>query len=224
MALAGLGCTYLICVSRGQSDAPLAQTQALFTVYWALFEGFDLLRIKRRVTAGTLDLIFPLNAIGFLGLSYAAWAQKDPGELWMMAACGAVLYVVSAVARAWVLPYTEFAEGDDLLARLRAGSYEGAILLAAVLTGLAIFRACAGRVDGGGAGDRGGDRVSGRGAVSVAFFARVGHGGVRVLSGAGVCERFADGAGGARRDACLDAHPAVSLVPVLFESGVAATE
>jgi hypothetical protein len=62
MAIFGLAATYVTCVSRGNSGAPLAATQSLFFTYWLLFEGFDLLRMKRRLAGGGLDLLFPLKA------------------------------------------------------------------------------------------------------------------------------------------------------------------
>ncbi len=138
MALFGIFATYGTCISRGSSDATLFSTQALFLVYWALFEVFDLLRTSRRIAANGLGWISPLNAIAFLGLSYSAWASKAPDQLWLMASFGAALYFASAMARAIVRPPSSFAETDDLQVRAEAGSYEFSLTVSAVLAALAI--------------------------------------------------------------------------------------
>jgi hypothetical protein len=148
MALFGLAATYATCIARGSSNAPLASTQALFLAYWLLFEAFDLLRIRRGVAAnrastGGAELIAPLNATAFLGLSYLAWSQKAPGMLWLAAAYGAALYLASAIARAVLLAgqakaYPALEADADLASRLRRGSYEFSLVLSAVLGALAI--------------------------------------------------------------------------------------
>lgn len=144
MALFGLAATYLTCISRGKSDASLVSTQSLFLAYWTLFEAFDLLRTKRRVLAGRLDLLFPLNAACFLGLSYLTWSTHLPDRLWVAAAFGATLFLADSIVRAAVRPPSTFEAGEDLRARLRAGSFEGAFVVSAVLAGLSIV----GRVPG----------------------------------------------------------------------------
>jgi uncharacterized membrane protein len=125
MALFGLVATYGTCISRGSSNAPLWAIESLFIVYWLLFEGFDILRARRDSSGGVTTWIFPLNAIGFLGLSYSAWLTHAPHAMWRMAAIAALLYLISALAR---LPR----------------SLEAPLTIAAVLTGLAIV----GRVPG----------------------------------------------------------------------------
>ncbi len=145
MALFGLAATYATCIARGSSNAPLASTQSLFLAYWLLFEAFDLLRVRRgaapwaalRRNSAAVEFIAPLNAMAFLALSYVAWSQKAPGMLWLAAAYGAVLYLSDAVARA-LLPASAMEPDADLAARLRQGSYEFSLVLAAVLGGLAI--------------------------------------------------------------------------------------
>jgi uncharacterized membrane protein len=145
MALFGLAATYATCIARGSSNAPLASTQSLFLAYWLLFEVFDLLRVhggaapwaaRRRNSAA--EFIAPLNAAAFLALSYLAWSQKAPELLWMAAAYGAALYLCDAVVRALLLPASALEPDADLAARLRQGSYEFSLVLAAVLGGLAI--------------------------------------------------------------------------------------
>jgi uncharacterized membrane protein len=144
MALFGMAATYLTCIYRGEAGAPLLASETLFVVYWLLFELFDLLRVRRRLTGAGLEWIFPLNAIAFLALSYLAWANKEPHGLWRMAAFAAGLFLASAIARAVLRPRSSFAETDGLSERLQAGSYEASLTLAAVLAGLAIV----GRVPG----------------------------------------------------------------------------
>ena len=138
MALFGLLATYLTCISRGSSDASFASTQILFLAYWLMFEAFDLLRMKYRFAAGGLDLLFPLNAAFFLGLSYLTWSHHAPDRLWLAASLAAAIYLADSIARAFIRPPSSFAATDNLLARLRYGSYEGAFVLAAVLAGLGI--------------------------------------------------------------------------------------
>ncbi len=144
MPLFALASTYLTCISRGHSGAPLEQTQPLFFAYWLLFEGFDLLRTKRRVVTGGVEWIYPLNLTGFLCLSYLAWNQQAANRLWQAAACGAVLFLADALARALVRPPASFREDEGLAQRMRAGSYESSIFVSAVLTALGIV----GRVTG----------------------------------------------------------------------------
>jgi hypothetical protein len=138
MSLFGLAATYLTCISRGKSDASLVSTQSLFLTYWALFEAFDLLRTKKRVLAGGLDLLFPLNTACFLGLSYLTWSTHSPDRLWIAAAFGAALFLADSIVRAVVRAPSTFEPGEDLRARLRAGSFEGAFLVSAALAGLSI--------------------------------------------------------------------------------------
>jgi hypothetical protein len=150
MALFGLVATYATCIARGSSDAPLPSTQSLFLAYWLLFEAFDLLRVRsgaapriapcaalRKHSAGA-EFIAPLNAAAFLALSYMAWSQKAPEMLWLAAAYGAALYLGDAIVRAMLLPPSALEPDADLAARLRQGSYEFSLVLAAVLGGLAI--------------------------------------------------------------------------------------
>ena len=138
MALLGLIATYGTCASRGDTGAPLASAQALFAVYWVLFEASDILHARHRVSGDHISpLMFPLNAIGFLGLSFLKWSSAAPQHLSWFAGGAAVLYLASALIRARVRPPSSFEESDGALARMSAGGYEGAITLAAILAGLA---------------------------------------------------------------------------------------
>lgn len=138
MAVFGAVATYLTCAMRGQSGKPLVEAESLFLVYWLVFEAFDLMRTRRRQTDSGLRFLFPLNAVGFLGLSQAVWASKAPESIWMLYAGSAGLYLVSAGCRWFLRPRNSFAETDGLVERIFAGSFEAPGLLAACLSGLAI--------------------------------------------------------------------------------------
>ena len=112
-ALFGLVATYTICATRGDTGAPLWQVQALFSTYWLLFEAFDLLRPHRAM--------LPMNAVGFLTLSLAAWYSRAPGQIWEFLAAVAVAYLVGAILRA------------------RSGLWRPPITLTAALLAAAIF-------------------------------------------------------------------------------------
>lgn len=151
MALFGLIATYGTCIARGSSDAPLSAVESLFLVYWLLFDGFDLLRVRRGLRDRFTDVIWPLNLAGFLGLSYSAWMMKDPDRLWFAGALGAALFLADAMVRVYLRssspaarPSSAFADDAGLIARLEAGSYEAPLLVSALLGGLAIV----GRVPG----------------------------------------------------------------------------
>jgi uncharacterized membrane protein len=88
----GLIATYLTVAMHKDGGAPLWQTQAVFLVYWLLFEGFDLIRADR--------WLLPLNAAGFLMLSGVKWSDAAPGSLWIFAAAAAALYLASTMLRA----------------------------------------------------------------------------------------------------------------------------
>jgi len=91
-AVFGLAATYLTVATRGDTGAPLWQTQALLLVYWLLFEGFDLIRPD--------PWLLPLNGIGFLLLSGVKWNSAAPDSVWAFAAGAAVLYLVGTIVRA----------------------------------------------------------------------------------------------------------------------------
>ena len=114
MTLFGLVATYGVVVLRGDTGAPLWQAQAIFAVYWLLFEIFDVLHPEA--------WLLPLNAAGALGLSVLKWQSSAPDRLWMLLSAAAVLYLVSA------------------LARVRKGKWHGAATLTAMLAAGAIFR------------------------------------------------------------------------------------
>ncbi len=103
LALFGLIATYVVCVSRGDTSAPLWTSQALFVMYWLLFEGFDLL-VPSMGTAA-------LNAVGFLSLSVLKWQSANPAHLWAFLAAMAAAYAAIAALRARLRPEAEPMEG-----------------------------------------------------------------------------------------------------------------
>jgi uncharacterized membrane protein len=140
MALFGLVATYGTCASRGDSGAPLWQAQTIFTTYWLLFEGFDLLRARRRAEYQRWDrAILPLNALAFVALSYAKWSQAAPGMLYALAAGIAAAYLASTILRALLRPPSSFTAETGTLERAFSGGFEGPITLTAILTAAAVF-------------------------------------------------------------------------------------
>ncbi len=69
-ALLGLVATYSVIVLRGDHGTPLAPAQALFAIFWLVFEAFDILHPEA--------WLLPLNAAGFLGLSLMKWNSDAP--------------------------------------------------------------------------------------------------------------------------------------------------
>src|ERR1700733_14647803 len=140
MAVFGLFATYATCASRPDAGAPLASTQALFAMYWLLFETFDVLRLRRSNASWTIEsLILPINAFGFLGLSLVKWERANPEHLYAFLAAGAAVYLASALLRAQLRPPSTFDQDSGTLARIGGGSYEGPITLSAALAAAAII-------------------------------------------------------------------------------------
>ncbi|MGD0772396.1 MAG: DUF2339 domain-containing protein [Candidatus Solibacter sp.] len=111
-AIFGLVATYLTCGLHKDTGSPLWQTQALFLLYWLIFEGFDLLRAD--------PWLLPLNALGFLALSAGKWTLAAPNDIWQLAAGAAALYLAGTIVRA------------------RAGRWKCAVLFNAALAATAI--------------------------------------------------------------------------------------
>ncbi|HTT65205.1 MAG TPA: DUF2339 domain-containing protein [Bryobacteraceae bacterium] len=114
MALLGLIATYAVVVIRGDTGAPLWQAQTIFTLYWLLFEIFDVMHPEAWLLA--------LNAAGALGLSVMKWQTAAPGRLWILLAAAAGAYLLSAAAR------------------IRSHKWHGAATLTAALAAAAIFQ------------------------------------------------------------------------------------
>ena len=133
MALFGMVATYGTCISRGNSNAPLGEVQALFLAYWLLFELFDLIRVKRRVVKGGVEWIYYGNLAGFLGLSWLAWSHHAPERLWFASAIGSAIFLADAIERAILRPPSSFDSGEGVGERLEAGSFEVSALVSALL-------------------------------------------------------------------------------------------
>lgn len=138
MAVFGLFATYTTCASRPDNGAPLASVQALFASYWLLFEIFDVLRLRRRMNAWSVEsLILPLNALGFLTLSIVKWQRSSPAHLYLFLAACSALYLASAIIRVFV---GRKPGSESTLDRILAGEYEGPVTMSAALAALSIFR------------------------------------------------------------------------------------
>ena len=141
MAVFGLVATYGTCASRGDSGASVFAAQAVFTTYWLLFETFDLFRARRQSAYTQWEqAIFPLNAAGFLFLSYSKWSASAPESLYALSAAVAAAYLASAVLRMFLRPPASFPGDTNPLVRALSGGYEGAITLTAALTLTSIFQ------------------------------------------------------------------------------------
>ena len=112
-AVFGLVATYLTCGMHKDTGAPLWQTQSLFLAYWLLFEAFDLMRAD--------PWLLPLNAFGFLVLSWGKWSHAAPNDIWQLAAGASALYLAST------------------LLRVRTGRWRPAVTLHAALATTAIL-------------------------------------------------------------------------------------
>lgn len=140
MAFFGLLATYGTCASRGDNGAPLWSAQVVFSTYWLLFEGFDLLQAKRRKEYTLWEsAIFPLNALAFLALSYLKWSSAAPQHLHALAGGIGAVYLISTLLRVRLRPPSSFAEDKTTVDRALSGGYEGPITLTAALTVAAIY-------------------------------------------------------------------------------------
>ncbi len=140
MAVFGLFATYLTVASRPDAGAPLASTQALFAMYWLLFETFDLFRLRRSTASWTIEsFILPINALSFLGLSVVKWQRSAPEHLYTFLAAGATVYLASALLRTHLRPPSSFGPDSGALDRIAGGSYEAPITLSAALAAAAIL-------------------------------------------------------------------------------------
>lgn len=129
VGLFSLVASYGIVIARGDQGSPLLATQAFLFVLWLIFEAFDLLQLSDPqpppVYAGAF---FPLNALGFLGLSAMKWDSAAPEQLHTFLAAAAALYLIDSILRAF----------------LRKDAYRASIVLAAALAALAIVRQAGG--------------------------------------------------------------------------------
>lgn len=114
--------------------------QATLAVYWLLFEVFDLLDIRKHPhETSVARAILPLNAVGFVGVSLLHWMAAGRTDLHVLFAASAAAYLVSALLRARIQAPSSFSESSGTAERVSAGSYEGAVTVAAALAAFAIF-------------------------------------------------------------------------------------
>ncbi len=139
MALLGLIATYGTCASRGDSGASIIGAQTLFSIYWVMFEAFDLFRAARRTDTYAERAILPLNALAFGGLSYVKWSHAAPQNVFALAAGIGALYFISTALRAWVRPPSSFAPEQGTMARIFGGGYEGPVTIAAAGSAVALL-------------------------------------------------------------------------------------
>ena len=140
MAVFGLFATYAMAASRPDVNAPLASTQALFAMYWFLFEIFDLLRLRGRTERWSVEsFLLPGNAIGFIGLSAVKWHRAAPDHLYAFLVAAAALYFASAGLRTKLCPGSRFAPETSTLNRIGAGSFEGPLTISAALVAISIL-------------------------------------------------------------------------------------
>ncbi len=136
----GLFCliaTYGIVIARGEQGSPVAKTQAFLFTLWLVFEAFDLIVVRSgEERPWWTDLMLPLNALGFVGLSAIKWQSAAPQQLPRFLAAAALLYLGDSVLRgkwrgeAYRVPLV-ISSGLGALAIVReAGAGWGAALLA----------------------------------------------------------------------------------------------
>ncbi len=141
MALLGLPATYGIYILHAarSTGGTLATGQAILLVYWLTFEVFDVLYAMRTRSKSERPCpVFPLNAAAFLAASFVLWQALSPGNLYLLFVLAAAAYLASASLRILLLPPSGFSAEEALLDRVRGGSYEGAMAVAAALTAVAI--------------------------------------------------------------------------------------
>lgn len=114
--------------------------QAVLAIYWLLFEAFDLLDIRKHPHEDSVArAILPLNAGGFVGVSLLHWMAAGRTDLHVLFAAAALAYLVSALLRARIQAPSSFSENSGAAERMSAGSYEGAVTIAAALAAFAIY-------------------------------------------------------------------------------------
>lgn len=118
----------------------LVSGKAILVVHWLAFEAFDLLEVARgRRSTGAARAVFPVNAVGFIGVALLHAPSGDPYALPHFLAMTGAGYLVSTLIRAWLRPPAGFAPATPILERALAGSYEGAVSLTTGLLAVALW-------------------------------------------------------------------------------------
>jgi len=149
LPLAGLILTYAVYALRfgvlaaGEVEPSMAAFilgQSVLGIYWLLYEGFDLLNLRRRgMQLDARCAIFPLNACGFFGVSLVQWPEAAPHTLYLFFAATAAAYLLSTFIRARLRSPSSFATDASTLDRALFGGYEAGITVAAISALIAIF-------------------------------------------------------------------------------------
>jgi hypothetical protein len=139
MALFGLLATYGTCASRGDTGAPLWSALTVFSIYWLLFEAFDLMRAARRSDRPAERALMPFNALAFMALAFYKCSKAAPDNMYLLAAGIAAAYLLSTAIRTRLRPPSSFTPEKDTIDRAFAGGYEGTLTLSAILAAAAVL-------------------------------------------------------------------------------------
>jgi len=119
---------------RGPSPDAMVSGKAVLFCYWLMFEIFDLLGIARRHSQEPIArTLFPLNAVGFVGVALMHKPSGDPLALPHFLAMTAAAYFASTLARAWMRPPSSFSDSEESLERAIGGGYESAVSIMVLL-------------------------------------------------------------------------------------------
>jgi hypothetical protein len=98
--------------------------QSVLLLYWLLFETYDALDSRKG--------IFPLNALGWVTLSWLSWEELNSGEIYQFFALSTIVYLLSMVAR---LRWTPQSRGAGLEWPLTVAAVSAAAGVATEFTG-----------------------------------------------------------------------------------------
>jgi hypothetical protein len=125
LAIFAAGGTYAVFLTRPASDAPLWTIQMMLFIFWAMFEGFDLLRPRGSKSNSPMhQALYVVNALAGLGASVMLWDRLASDSMWLFSSGAALLYLASA----WI----RFALNDETY-------HQCSLAISALLAGLAIF-------------------------------------------------------------------------------------
>lgn len=118
----------------------LVSGKTILAIHWLAFELYDLLDTSRgRRPVAAAQAVFPVNAVGFIGVALMHAPSGDPHALAKFLGMTGLAYLVSTGIRAWIRPPSKFEPATDTLGRALAGSYEGAVTLTTALLSVSMF-------------------------------------------------------------------------------------